>query len=176
MGDLIAVEFKERCEADAFVFAIQELGEKAVLDVEDSALVFKDGENELDIDQQENLSGQLSVSGALYFGFLGAVLGWIMSGGSLGTTLFTCQAGVLLGWIAGGVAVVCLNLGVPLSLIRELGNALEPGRAISFVSVRGTTAAEKVFEQLKSFQGVVLRTSLPPAEEKKLKTALAQAH
>jgi uncharacterized membrane protein len=176
MGDLIAVEFKERYEADAFLFAIQELAEKAVLDVEDSALVLKNGENELDIDQQENLSGQLSVSGALYFGFLGAVAGWIISGCSLGTILFTLQAGVLLGWIAGSVAVVCLKLGVPLSLIREVGNSLEPGHAAAFISVRGTAAAEHVFQQLDRFQGVVLRTSLPPAEEKKLRTALAHAH
>lgn len=176
MGELIVVEFKERYEADALLYAIEELEKNAVLDIQDSALIFKTPENELDIVHQENLSGQFSISGALYFGFLGAVVGWIISGGHLGTILFALQAGGLLGFIFGSIAAQYSSVGIPGSLIKEVGNALQPGNSVAFIAVRGDLTADRVVEQLRRFQGVVLRTSLPPAQEKILRTALAHAN
>jgi uncharacterized membrane protein len=58
--------------------------------------------------------------------------------------------------------------------MKELGETLQPGTSALFVLVRKVTP-DKVLEQLKGFDGKVLKTSLSADEESELRAALEKA-
>jgi uncharacterized membrane protein len=173
MGDLAVMEFKNRCDADALLSALGELQKKAVIELEDSALFVKSKTGEIDVEHTRDFFAQLPTSGALYFGFLGAVIGWILSSASLGGALLGLQIGLVAGFGFGTIAGWLSNTGVPDFLIKKMATEIEPGNVALFLSVRGSLASERVLEVLKSFGGHLLHTSLAPDEEALLKKAMA---
>jgi uncharacterized membrane protein len=173
MGDLAVVEFKHRCDADAMLFALQELEKQALIEVEDSALFVKGKSGEIDVEHSRDFFAQLPTSGALYFGFLGAVIGWILSGAFFGGALLGLQFGLVAGFAFGTLAGWLSNTGVPDSLIKKMRAEIEPGNVALFLSVSGSLTSEKVLEVLKRFGGHLRHTSLAPDEEALLKEAVA---
>lgn len=173
MGDLAVMEFKNRCDADAFLFALGELQEKAVIELEDSALFVKDRSGEGDVEHSRDFFAQLPTSGALYFGFLGAVIGWILSGAHFGGAFLGLQVGLVAGFAFGTIAGWLSNTGVPDILIKKMGGEIEPGNVALFLSVRGSLTSDRVLEVVRRFGGHLLHTSLAPKEEALLKKALA---
>jgi uncharacterized membrane protein len=173
MGDLAVVEFKNRCDADALLFALGELQEKAAIEVEDSALSVRSKSGEIDVEHSQDFFAQLPTSGALYFGFLGAVIGWILSGGLFGGAFLGLQVGLVAGFAFGTMAGWLSNTGVPDFLIKKLSTEIEPGNVALFLSVRGSLTSERVLEVLRRFGGHLMHTSLAPEDEAVLKKALA---
>jgi len=173
MRELVVFGCKKRYEAEAVLCALENLEKEAVIDIEDSAVVEKTLENEVKIQPQGKMSGQFSIAGALYFGLLGGVAGWIISGTLGGATLFGLQAGALIGAISGALAKELVGVGVPPSLAKKLAASIETGTSALIVSIRGSVTSGRVLESLKGAEAQVLQTSLQPPEEAKLKAALA---
>jgi uncharacterized membrane protein len=173
MGELIVVAFKEPYMADALLTRLKEIDRDTVLDIEDSAVIARAIDGEVAIDKALEPFGQLPASGAIYFGFVAAVFGWILSGASLGGALFGLQAGAILGWIAGAVAGRVYQIGLASQLIDDVAGNVAAGTSALCVMARRPFTDERVLEELKKFQGVVLSTSLSPADEAMLKEAVA---
>jgi uncharacterized membrane protein len=158
MGELIALGFKDLYKADALMFAIRQLDRKGAIDLEDSAFVVKSPIGEVDYEQVYNMFFQFPVSGALYFGFLGAVCGWLIVTG-YGGAIVGLQIGGILGWVAGAVAAWASNIGIKQSFIKEVGDYLVPGGAAVIFISRGPLTAESALELLTESGGTLLRTS-----------------
>jgi uncharacterized membrane protein len=169
MGELVAVEFKEPYLANALLYELNELGKEYPVDIEDAAVIVKDENGAIQVSEEFDPFVQFAISGALYFGFLGATLGWIFSG----APLVGLQIGALAGWIAGAVAGRYAPTGIPDECAKELEKTMKPGDAVLLASARNPWTSEKVVEVLKRFDGELLKTSLSPAEEAKLRKALA---
>jgi uncharacterized membrane protein len=171
MGELVAVGFKEPYLADALLYELNELGKEYPVDVEDAAVIVMGQNGGIEVKEEFDPFVQFPVSGALYFGFLGAVLGWILTGGPF----VGLQIGVPLGWIIGAVAGKYAPTSIPNGVAEDLEKSMEPGDSILLVSARNPWTSEKIVQVLKKFEGKLLRTSLPPSEEAKLRKALAPA-
>jgi uncharacterized membrane protein len=168
MGELVAVGFKEPYLADALLYELNELGREYPVDVEDAAVIVRGQDGEIEVKEEFDPFVQFAFSGALYFGFLGAVIGWI-----LGAPFVGLQIGVPLGWILGAVAGRFTPASIPNGVAKELEKAMQPGDSVLLVSARNSWTSDKVLNVLKNFDGELLKTSLPPSEEAKLREALA---
>ncbi len=173
MGELAVVEFKQRCDADALLSALEELQKDSVLELEDSALFVKRKDGETDVEHGWDFFSQLPTSGALYFGFLAALIGWILSGASYSGALLGLQFGLVVGFILGTVAGWLSKTGVPDFLIKKVGSEIEPGNVALFLSVRGSLTSEKALNIFQKFGGHLRHSSLAPNEEMLLREALA---
>ena len=172
MGELAVLEFKQRCDADALLCALEELEQESVIELEDSALFVRRQDGETDVEHSQDFFAQLPTSGALYFGFLGGVVGWILSGASYGGALLGLQFGLVAGFILGTVAGWLSGTGVPDFLIKQVGTEIKPGNAALFLSVRGSLTSEKVLKMFRKFGGHLRHSSLAPDEEALLREAL----
>jgi uncharacterized membrane protein len=172
MGELIVVAFKEPYMADALLTRLKEIDKATVLDIVDSAVIARDVDGTVNIDKALEPFGQFPASGAIYFGFVGGVFGWILSGASAGGALFGLQAGVILGWISGAVAGKVMRIGLPTELINDAADNVPAGASALCVLAGRPFTDERVLKELKKFDGVVLSTSLAPSDEAVLKKAL----
>jgi uncharacterized membrane protein len=173
MGELIVVAFKEPYMADALLTRLKEIDKATVLEIQDTAVIERDVDGTVNIDKALEPFGQLPASGAMYFGFVGAVFGWILSGASVGGALFGLQAGVILGWIAGVIAGRVQQIGIATELINDTADSVAAGASALIVMANRPFTDERIVAELKKFDGVVLGTSLEPSDEAMLKQALA---
>jgi uncharacterized membrane protein len=173
MPDLVVVEFKEPYEADALLTALQELDKKNPIDLDDSVVVVKDKEGNVTVDQAFDAYEQLPASGALYFGFLGALLGWIFAYAGFWGAVFGLQAGIAVGWIAGVISARFADVGVPQEVIRRLQETLKPDTSAVCVLTRTPLSSDSILPHLVPYCGTLLQTTLPAEDEAKLRTALA---
>src|SRR5215204_3099709 len=77
---------------------------------------------------------------------------------------------------SGQVAELCrarlLTMASTTHFIRQIGETLQPSTSALFVLVR-KAQPEKVMNELSSFRGRVIRSSLSPEQEKRLQEALS---
>jgi uncharacterized membrane protein len=173
MPDLVVVEFKEPYEADALLIALQELDKKDPIDLDDSVVVVKDKEGKVFVDKALDAYEQLPASGALYFGFVGAVTGWILTYAGFWGAVFGLQAGILLGWIAGVLTAWLGEVGIPQAVIEKLAKTIEPGTSGLCVLTRTPLTSASILPHLTPYEARLVLTSLPADEEAKLRTALS---
>jgi len=172
MGELVALGFKDRLLADALLYELNELGREYPVDIEDAAVMVKNDDGNVEVIEEYDPFVQFPISGALYFGFLGAVLGWIFTGGPF----IGLQIGVPVGWILGAVAGRFAPVGLPREIGKEMEKGMQPGDSVLLVSARNSWNSEKIVSVLKRFDGKVLKTTLPPAEDAQLRKVLASAN
>ena len=72
---------------------------------------------------------------------------------------------------AGAISGALSDIGINDKFIKELSETMQPGNSALFVLVRKATT-DKVLEQLKVFDGKVLKTSLSADEESELRAVL----
>lgn len=173
MGEFIVVAFKEPYMADALRTRLKEIDEDTVLELEDTAAIVRAVDGTLNIAKDLDSSSQLPIGGAAYFGFVGAVFGWILADTSLGGALFGLQAGVLLGWISGAIASKILPIGLPAALIKQVAEGVPAGSSAACIMAKRPFTDERIIAELKKFDGVILNSTLAPAEEATLKAAMA---
>ena len=157
MAHLIAMTFDDETAAASALRSLRQLEKSADLDLEDTAVLVKDGNGEIKVHNE--LSGATE-KGLVAGGMLGAVLGFAFP-----------IAGVLLG--AGGGALVArfLKTGIDSGFAKEVGAALQPGGSALVLMVRQGTP-ELVLSALRPYQGDVYQTTLSPELEQELRKAL----
>jgi uncharacterized membrane protein len=161
MSELIVVGFKDEHKAEEVRTELLRLQKEHLVALEDAAVAIKKPDGQVKIKQVYNLTA----SGALSGGFWGLLLG---------TLLFAPLTGLVAGAAAGAISGALTDIGVDDNFIKELTNTLEPGSSALFVLVRKVTP-DKVLEDLRKYEGKVLRTSLTKDDEAKLQEALAKA-
>lgn len=161
MSDLIVIGFNNEFKADEVLLKLAKMQKEHLVDLEDAVVVFKNQKGKLKVKQTLDLVSVGASSGS----FWGLLIGLLFLHPLLGVT-----AGIIGGALSGALT----DVGIDDEFIRELGSTLEPGTSAIFILARKVTP-DKVLEELKSFDGKVLRTSLSNLDEAKLKAALEQA-
>ena len=92
----------------------------------------------------------------------------------MGLLFLNPLVGAAVGAASGAIAGRLSDVGINDDFMRQLGHSIPPGGSAVFILVRKMTA-DKVLARLESFhlRGLVLQTSLPDAEEQKLRDAFA---
>ncbi|MCG5060965.1 MAG: DUF1269 domain-containing protein [Limnoraphis sp. WC205] len=158
MSDLIAMSFDNEFKADEVLNTLAKLQKEHLIDLEDAAIVVKNAEGKVKLKQALNLVAAGAVTG----GFWGLLFG---------TLFLSPLLGVAVGAATGALSGKASDIGVNDDFMKELGETLTPGTSAIFVLVRKATP-DRVIEELKPFNGKILRTSLSADDEEQLKAAL----
>ena len=152
MSELVAIAYDDEFKAEEVRLTLAKMQKEHLIELEDAAIVIKNAEGKVKLNQAINLTAAGAASGS----FWGLLIG----------TLFLCPiAGVAMG-AAGGALI-----GVDDNFMKELGETLTPGSSALFVLVRKVTP-DKVLEEIAPFGGKVLRTSLSKDDETQLQQVL----
>ncbi len=168
MSELVAVGFKDAEEADRVLFRLGKLKKAHLIDLDDAIVVIRDEAGKVHLKQSINLAASES------FSFISGSL-W---GGLVGLLFLNPIAGFVLGGAIGvGARALSDSLseyGISDDFIRSLGETIPVNSSALFILVR-KAPPERILAELSSIKGKVLRTSLSPEQEKKLREALADS-
>lgn len=166
MVHLTVLGFDDRHDAQA-VFELGGSLERAdLLDLEDSALVWRDDKGRVQIQQSLSITRVESAAGASHGALWGTLLGLLVLNPVAGLAI-----GGMTGAAVGATAGAFGDIGINDDFMRRMGEQLQPGRAAVFALVRRSTP-EKVAEALRQYRPTVLHTSLAKDREDDLIKAL----
>ena len=161
MSDLVFIAFPTEQKAEEVRQKVLSLQREYLIELGDAVVVTKDEKGQVKLNQMLNLTTAGAASGALW----GTLIGFIFLNPLIGTAL---------GAASGALGGKFSDIGINDDFMRKLGNSIPPGGSGVFILVRKMTA-DKVLAKLESFhlKGRVLQTSLPEAEEARLREAFA---
>lgn len=162
MTDLVVLGFDRRRDAEGVFELGAQLHGKALVDLEDAALAWRDDKVRVRIHQ----ALPTVATGASTGGFAGALWGTL-----IGLLVLNPLAGMAVGGLAGAAAGALSDIGISDDLIRRIGEQLQPGKAAVFALVRRSTK-DKVTDALKQYHPTVLHTNLSRDREQDLVQAL----
>ena len=159
MADLVAIAFPDEAKAEEVRQKLLTMQKEYLIELEDAVVVTRPSAEDIKLHQAMNLTA----AGALGGGFWGTLVGLLFLNPLLGAAV-----GAASGAIAGKLS----DVGINDDFMRNLGNSIPPGGSAVFILVRKMTA-DKVLAKLESYhmKGRVLQTSLPEAEEARLREA-----
>jgi uncharacterized membrane protein len=135
-----------------------ELDREGVLHLDGAALAYRRDDGRVEVVQPMRLSPAGAASGAVAGGVLGMLL--------LEPVLFAA-----VGAVAGAAGAGLSALGLNQWFLRQVEEALEPGRAALFVLVSGSADPQRAIDALRPLAPRVVRTTLDPAAEDRLLAA-----
>jgi len=144
----VAVAFDTAAAAEEGLKAVSAVGAEDGVSVEDAAIVVRTADGRLELHQTRELAAG---EGAVAGGSVGLVAGLLL-GGPVG--------GALVGILAGG-GWGLRDTGIPDERLRQLGQELDPGRAVLCVLV--ADGLPRVREALAPY-GEVVDAELGPAD------------
>ena len=160
MSDLIAIAYDDEFKAEEVRLTLAKLQKEHLIELEDAAIVIKDEDGKVKLNQAVNLTAAGAVSG----GFWGLLIG----------TLFLVPVfGAAVGATTGAIGGALSDIGVDDDFMRELGENLQPGTSALFILVRKVTP-DKVLDEIAPYGGKVLRTSLTKDKEAELQEVLSR--
>jgi len=158
MSQMIVFIFPTAEGAYAMRGALDALRKRDVIELGDAAVVERDPDGKVRLQQATNLVGAGALGGAVW-------------GALVGLFFLSPWLGLAVGATAGALAGRFADAGIDDDFIREVGEAVKPGQSALFLLIdRWDEPA--VLTQLDAFDAVVLRSSLPPDEEARLRAAL----
>jgi uncharacterized membrane protein len=161
MAELFVLGFGTKEKAEAVMEVSRHLQKEELLDLEDSALVWRTADGKIKVQQSFSPAGAGAASGALW-GLL------------FGLLFFVPVFGLAIGAASGAIAGKLTDLGINDKFIREVAAALEPGSAAVFALVRRSTP-DKVRAALAPYEPTIIHTSLTSDREEEIVSALHEA-
>lgn len=156
---LVVVTFEDENEARNVLDALRNLQKAGQLSIDDSAVIRRDMDGKVHVDNQVDSSVK---GGAVIGGLLGLLLG----------SIFFPIGGLVLG-AAGGAAVgKMMDTGVDQKFVKDVSESLQPGNSALFITSSGGSP-DAVVGALRPFKGNVYHTSLDSEAEQSLRRALA---
>ena len=160
MSNLVVITFDNAEEADKVRETLRRIEKQGLLSLDDSAVVVKDAEGDIHVENQTDRGVKV---GAIGGGLLGLLIGGV----------FFPFAGLIGGALAGAVVGKMADLGVDQKFVHEVGASLKPDGSALFVLVREANPAAAI-SALKPYQGQVYHTSLPSDTEQQLRSILSK--
>ena len=157
-SELVVIGFDDEHKAFELRAALARMQKEYLIEMGDVVVVTKNEKGKVKLHQAVNLTAAGAVGG----GFWGMLIGMIF---------LNPLVGVAVGAGAGAISGALSDIGIDDNFIKELGETIQPGNSALFVLVRKATP-DKVLEQLKGFEGKVLKTSLTADEENELRAVL----
>lgn len=177
MSELIVFTYEQEAKAGEVLAAVatlkQENVQKALIGIEDAAVVVKDAREKVRVRQtlESVVKGSNVVSGGLW----GVLIGFLFGG-----PLF----GALLGMGFSALFGRKIDIGIDNDFIKRIGDDLNPGDSALFLLVN-ETPVETVADALKEHGGTLYHTSLSEeaaeaftkaSEHGEIKDAVAEHH
>ncbi|SKB12311.1 conserved hypothetical protein [Planktothrix sp. PCC 11201] len=159
MSDLIAIAYDDEYKAEEVRMTLIKLQKEHLIELEDAAVIVKNAEGKIKLNQAIDLTTAGAVSG----GFWGLLIG---------TLFLSPLLGAAVGAAAGAASGALSDIGVDDKFMKSLGETLQPRTSALFVLVRKVTP-DKVLEEIAPYGGTVLRTSLTKDEEAQLQEVLS---
>ncbi len=161
MSHLVVMTFDTMEEAGRVLAALQTIRDEKQLALDDAAVVVKDKEGAVRVENQVDRGVK---TGAIGGGILGLAIGFLLGG-----PIASAALGVVAGAMGGDLA----NLGIDQRFINDVSRALEPGTSALFV-MAGEADPQAVVEALRPFRGQVYYTALPAEAEAELRRILSE--
>lgn len=169
MAELVVVGFDSPTEADRVLTELNRLQKEYLIDLEDAVVAIRDDKGKLRLKQSVPLVGLGAASGGMWGAVWGSLVGLLFLNPLLGLV-----TGGALGAGAGALSGSLSNYGINDDFIRQIGDTLQEGSSALFLLVR-KVQPEKVRDELAQYSGKVIRTSLSPEQEEKLREAIEHA-
>ncbi|MBW2635207.1 MAG: DUF1269 domain-containing protein [Deltaproteobacteria bacterium] len=159
MSDLVVIGFKDEHTAFEMRAALVKLQKEYLIEMEDVVVVTKDEKGKVKLHQAMNLTAAGAVGGS-FWGML------------VGLLFLNPLVGAAVGAGAGALSGKLSDYGIEDNFMKQLGETFQSGNSALCVLVRKATP-DKVQDQLKEFNGNVIKTSLTKEKEDQLKKALS---
>jgi uncharacterized membrane protein len=161
MSDLIAVAYDDVNTAETVREKLFDLQRQQLIAIEDAVVVERGADGRVKLHQMRSSVGMGAAGGAIW-------------GGLIGLIFLVPFFGAAMGAAAGAAAGSLADRGVDDNFMREVGQELQPGKAALFVLLTKSTP-EKVIPEVAPYGGHILRTSLSPEAEERLREAAQSA-
>jgi len=170
MTDLVAISFADMHEADRVLVELNRLQKEYLVDLADAVVVIRQPDGKINLKQSFNVVGAGAASGGLSGAVWGTLVGLLFL-----NPLAGLAAGAVVGAGAGALSGSLVDYGIDDKFIRSVGETLAPGSSALFILIR-KIRPEKVLDELAKYPGgKVLKSSLPPDQERRLEEALSKA-
>ncbi len=157
MSNLIVMTFNTRDAAGEVRQALRELERSGRLSLDDAAVIVKDADGKLNIDNEVDRGVKI---GAIGGGLLGLLLSFMFP-----------LAGIVVGAAGGALVGRMADLGIDQQFVKDVSASLQPNSSALFVIVRDA-APDIVISALEPYQGTLHHTTLDPTVEAELRRAL----
>ena len=160
MSYIIVITFDNPDEAGKVRAALKSQEKGGRLQLDDSAIVVKDEDGKVHVNDQMDRGVKVGAVG-------GGAIGLLLAG------IFFPIAGIVIGAVAGGLIGASADLGIEKKFIKQVRDGLQPGSSALFFIVREAdpTAA---LAALKPYKGEVYHSSLPPDADEHLREILSK--
>lgn len=168
MSDLIVVGFDRPEDADRILTELNRLRREHLIDLADAVVAIRDPDGKVQIKQSISMIAQGASYGTLSGALWGTLIGFLFLNPLAGLAI-----GGAVGAGTGALTGSLVDYGINDDFIREMGETLTPNSSALFLLVR-KVQPEKVLAELSAFKGHILRTSLSPEQEARLREALVR--
>ena len=158
MSDVVVVTFDNQHEARELRQTLKTLQKDGLLDVEDAAVVVRDAEGKVHVDDETSHSTML---GAGVGGLAGIMLLWMFP-----------VVGIALGAVGGAMTAHYLEMGIDKQFVKDVTAALQPDNSALLVVVNSSNPAA-VRAALAPYKGTIFQTTLDTEAEASLRQALS---
>jgi uncharacterized membrane protein len=155
VATLSVLKFDDPNGADRVLLALQGLQERQLITLEDAAIVSWPQGN------KKPKTRQLHSGGAGWGAFWGFLIGMIF---------FVPFLGAAVGAMSGSMT----DVGIDDDFIKQVREKVTEGTSALFALTGGTTAVDKVVDELKQYDFEIISTNLPEEQENQLREAFAQ--
>ena len=169
MAELVVVGFDSPNEADRVLTELGRLQKEHLIDLEDAVVAIRDEKGKLRLKQSVPLVGLAAASGGMWGALWGSLVGLLFLNPLLGLV-----GGGLLGAGAGALSGSLSEYGIDDDFIRSIGATLKENNSALFLLVR-KAQPEKVLSELSQYRGKLIRASLSPEKEEKLRQAIERS-
>ncbi|APO68922.1 hypothetical protein IE4872_CH03322 [Rhizobium gallicum] len=167
MSELVVLGFDTADKADAILNRLVQLEKEYLVDLEDAVVAVRDSSGKVRLKQSINLTAAGATSGGVSGALWGSLVGLLFLNPLAGMVL-----GGAFGAGSGALAGSITDYGIDDDLIKRLAEAIPASSSALFLLVR-KAQPEKVLEAFKGEHAKVLRSSLSPEQEERLRQALA---
>src|SRR5262245_82898 len=134
MSELVAVTYPDVYRAGEVCATLQRLQKEFLIEMEDAAYVTREQNGKLKLHQTVPIAGAGAVMGMTRGTIWGALIGLLFFNPLLGMA-----TGAAIGGASGALTGKLVDIGIPDSFMKELGEKAQPGTSILFVLVRKVT-------------------------------------
>jgi uncharacterized membrane protein len=160
MSELITVGFKGVYAADEVLLDLEKMQQIHKISLDDAVVAVRREDGTVKIKHSNLLVMSDAAIGSLFGMVVGGPVGLLVGG--------------VVGAAIGETVKVLAHVGISDAFVKEVAEILEPGSSAIFFRVH-KTISDSVVEELKKYNGRLLRSSLSINDEQELTKALKEA-